>query len=180
MIHGNLVSLKPFTREMFNTYYQWRQDDEVMYWATGEPYMSSLISEEAFMKRYDTDVLESRQQESGMLGIFTETDDFIGEISYRDMDLVAGTAVIGIMIGNKDFWGKGYGTDAVRTMCQFLFDRFRLRRLQLDTWSGNERAIKSYLKIGFQIEGTLREAVLVKGVPTDQVVMGLLCSDLIS
>lgn len=178
MIHGKLVTLKPFTREMFNTYYHWRQDDEVMYWATGEPYMSSLISEETFMKRYDTDVLESRQQESAMLGIFTETDDFIGEISYRDMDLVSGTAVIGIMIGNKNFWGKGYGTDAVRTLCQFLFDRFRLRRIQLDTWDGNERAIKSYLKIGFQIEGTLREAVLVKGVPTDQVVMGLLRSEL--
>lgn len=58
------------------------------------------------------------------------------------MDLVAGTAVLGIMIGDKSYWGHGYGTDAVRTLCCFLFDRFRLRRSQLDTWAGNEWAIK--------------------------------------
>jgi len=151
-----------------------------MYWGTGEPYMSSIIPEDAFMKQYETIILEDHHRESGMMGIFTESDEFIGEVSYREMDLVARTAVLGIMIGDKNFWGRGYGTDAVRTMCHFLFQRFQLRRIQLDTWSGNERAIKSYLKVGFQVEGTLRQATLVKGIPTDQVVMGLLRSEFVS
>ncbi len=105
---------------------------------------------------------------------------FIGEVSYRDMDLVAGTAVLGIMIGDKSYWGQGYGTDAVRALCRFLFDRFRLRRIQLDTWAGNERAIKSYTKVGFQIEGRLRDAALVNGQPMDQIVMGLLRSEFVA
>lgn len=163
---------------MWRTYYHWRLDHEVMYWATGEPHNSSLVPEEAFMARFDHDVLTDRHRESGMLGICVESGEFIGEVSYRDMDLVAGTAVLGIMIGNKSYWGQGYGTDAVRTLCGFLFDRFRLRRIQLDTWAGNDRAIKSYAKVGFQIEGRLREAAIVNGQPMDQVVMGLLRSEI--
>lgn len=164
---------------MFHQYYVWRLDEEVMYWGVGDAYGSSMVPEDAFMKQYETVILEDNHRESGMFGIFTESDEFIGEVSYREMDVVSGTAVLGIMIGEKDFWGRGYGTDAVRTMCQFLFRRFRLRRIQLDTWSGNERAVKSYLKVGFRLEGTLREATMVNGIPTDQIVMGLLRTDFI-
>ena len=56
----------------------------------------------------------------------------------------------------------------------------RLRRIQLDTWAGNERAIKSYTKVGFQIEGRLRDAALVNGQPMDQIVMGLLRSEFVA
>lgn len=177
MIQGNKVRLEPLTRDMWRTYYHWRMDHEVMYWATGEAHQTSLVPEEAFMRRFDDAVLTDRHRESGILGIVTETDTFIGEVSYRDMDLVAGTAVLGIMIGEKAYWGQGYGTDAIRSLCRFLFDRFRLRRIQLDTWAGNERAIKSYANVGFQMEGRLREATLVNGQPQDQVVMGLLRSE---
>lgn len=180
LIQGKQVTLQPFTRDMWRTYYHWRLDHEVMYWATGEAHQTSLVPEEAFMGRFDPDILADRHQQSGILGIFTESGEFIGEVGYRDMDLVAGTAVLGIMIGDKSYWGKGYGTDAVRTLCRFLFDRFRLRRIQLDTWAGNERAIKSYAKVGFRIEGRLRDATLVNGQPMDQVVMGLLYSELVS
>lgn len=131
------------------------------------------------MQRFEQDVLMDHHREWTMLGIFTESDNFIGEVSYRDMDLALGTAVLGIMIGDKSHWGQGYGTDAVRTLCHFLFQRFRLRRIQLDTWEGNERAIKAYTKVGFRTEGTLREATLVNGQPTDQVIMGLLRSELV-
>lgn len=174
------MTLQPFTRDMWRTYYHWRMDHEVMYWATGEAHQASLVPEEAFMSRFDEAVLTDHHQESGILGIYTESSMFIGEVSYRDMDVVAGTAVLGIMIGDKSHWGQGYGTDAIRTLCRFLFDRFRLRRIQLDTWAGNERAIKSYAKVGFQIEGRLRDAALVNGQPMDQVVMGLLRSEFVA
>jgi len=177
MLHGKKVTLKPFTREMYSKYYQWCLDDEVMYYAFGEPYMYSVIPEEAFMQGYDSGVLGSKSNEGGMLGILTETDELIGEIDYREVDLLRGTAVLGIMIGEKQFWGKGYGTDAVRTMCHFLFQRFGLRRIQLDTWYGHERAVQAYTKVGFQIEGRLRKAGIVRGVPTDQIIMGLLRED---
>ena len=151
-----------------------------MYWATREAHQSILAPEEAFMRGVDQAILTDRHQEPGILGIIAESGLFIGEVSYRDMDVVAGTAVLGIMIGDKSYWGQGYGTDAVRTLCRFLFDRFRVRRIQLDTWAGNERAIKSYAKVGFQIEGRLRDAALVNGQPMDQVVMGFLRSEFVA
>lgn len=147
---------------------------------TGEAHQTSLVPKDAFMGRFDEAILTDRHQDSGTLGIVTESGVFIGEVSCRDMDLVAGTAVVGIMIGDKSYWGHGYGTDAVRTLCRFLFDRFRLRRIQLDTWAGNKRAIKSYAKVRFQIEGRLREVALVNGQPMGQVVMGLLRSEFVA
>ena len=62
----------------------------------------------------------------------------------------------------------------VRTLCKFLFQRFALSRIQLDTWDGNARTIRSYEKAGFQIEGRLRKATLVKGEPADMSNMGLI------
>lgn len=179
MIQGTRITLRPFTRDMWRTYYHWRLDPEVMFWATGESYASSLVPEEAFMAAFEQSILVDHHLVSGCLGIFTDDDDFIGEISYRDMDVVAGSAVLGILIGNKSYWGKGYGTDAVRTMCRFLFQRFGLRRIQLDTWPGNVRALKAYAKVGFQVEGRLREALRVNGQPMDQMILGLLRHELL-
>jgi len=173
------VTLQPFTRDMWRTYDHWRLDHEVMYWATGEAHQFSRVPEEAFMIGFDQAILTDRHQESGILGIFTESGVFIGAVSCRDRDIVAGSAVLSIMIGDKSYWGQGFGTDAVRTLGRFLFDRFRLHRIQLDTWAGNERALESYAKVGFQFEGRLREAALVNGQPIDQVVMGLVRSEFV-
>lgn len=81
------------------------------------------------------------------------------------------------MIGEKEFWGLGYGSDAMRTICTFLFDRYRLRRIQLDIWSGNKRAIRCYSSLGLKVEGVLRQAILVLGEPTDKIIMGLLLEE---
>lgn len=177
MIAGNLVQLKPISRDQFRKVYEWQVDPEVSYYVYGEPY-ACTAPEEAFMQSYDPMYLENNPRENAVFGIFVnEDDEFIGTVDYRDVDLVVGSAVIGATIGNKQYWGRGLGTDAVRTLCTFLFQRFALSRIQLDTWDGNTRAIRSYEKVGFQIEGRLRKATLVKGEPADVIIMGLLRQD---
>jgi RimJ/RimL family protein N-acetyltransferase len=135
---------------------------DVLYWATGEPYESIMVPEEVFMRFYDTWIVAD-DVKTGMLGIFTDQDEFIGITDYREMDIRSQSAILGIMIGDKRHWGQDYGTDAVRVMCRFLFRRFGLNRIQLDTWDGNERAVHVFMKAGFQIEGRLRQAEQVRG-----------------
>lgn len=112
-----------------------------------------------------------------MMPIYTLDGELIGTADYRDVDPVKRSCTVGITIGKKEYWGQGYGTDAMKVLVRFLFERLNLRRIQLDTWGGNGRAIRSYEKCGFVIEGRLRENEYVRGEYFDTVIMGLLRDD---
>ncbi|MHB8245107.1 MAG: GNAT family N-acetyltransferase [Acidimicrobiales bacterium] len=78
---------------------------------------------------------------------------------HPDVDTVVRSATAGITIGEKDLRGQGYGLEALGLLIGHLFGRLNLRRIQLDTWSGNERAIGAFRRLGFQVEARLRDAV---------------------
>jgi RimJ/RimL family protein N-acetyltransferase len=85
-----------------------------------------------------------------------------------------GNASFGISIGEKSEWSKGYGTDALRTICDFGFGQLRLERVELDVYDDNHRAKRSYGKAGFVGEGVLRHAHYSGGRHHDVVRMSLL------
>jgi RimJ/RimL family protein N-acetyltransferase len=87
------------------------------------------------------------------------------------------TAVLGIWLA-RPWWGEGYGTDAVRTLCRFGFDHMNLHRITLEVNADNAKAIRAYEKVGFAEEGRLREAGFVHGERMDTLVMGLLAFEL--
>ena len=72
---------------------------------------------------------------------------------------------------------KGYGTDTLHALLRFLFLKMNLNRVQLDTWSGNTRAIRAYEKCGFVLEGRLRQNEYIDGQYHDTILMGLLRED---
>lgn len=78
-----------------------------------------------------------------------ETDEHIGNCMYYDYDEFHGQAELGIMIGRREYWGKGYGSDAVRLLLQYMFENLHLKRVYLHTLKWNERAQKSFSKVGF-------------------------------
>ncbi len=83
-----------------------------------------------------------------------------------------GTAEIGIFIGNQQFREKGYGTDAMKVLIDFIFNQTNINRIQLSTYSFNERAYKTYLKCGFKEEGRLRQRIFRNGKYHDEILMG--------
>ena len=94
-----------------------------------------------------------------------ESDDWIpiGNISFMDIHQFNRSAEIGIMIGEKQFWDKGFGTEAMRRMCQYGFEELNLHRICLRVFEGNDRGKRAYQKVGFVYEGTMREARYHRG-----------------
>lgn len=87
-------------------------------------------------------------------------------------------AVLGIFIGDRSCWGRGYGTDATRTLCRFGFEMMNLHRIELEVIDGNDRARAIYERLGFVHEGTRRDAIFKAGRYRDIHTMGLLEGEL--
>jgi RimJ/RimL family protein N-acetyltransferase len=83
-------------------------------------------------------------------------------------------AWLGISIGERDYWSKGYGTDIMRLALQYAFFELNLRRVSLGLHAYNERALKTYQKVGFKLEGRSRGEGFRDGVRFDTLWMGIL------
>ena len=79
----------------------------------------------------------------------------IGNCTYYGINEANGEAELGIMIGNRDYWDKGYGADAVATLLSYIFRRTNLKRIYLKTLDSNHRAQKCFQKCGFTPYGHL-------------------------
>lgn len=102
------------------------------------------------------------------------TDRLIGLTTFSSLDADNGTVLFHITIGERDAWGQGFGTETAELMLQHAFERLGLHRVGLSVFAFNERAIRSYEKAGFHIEGRLREAIQRDGRYWDEVQMGAL------
>lgn len=171
---GKRVELKPIQREHLQKIVEWRNDPEVSYWAMGSNPLYEFTSAEEAEKSFSYHVENTSKLDAYTFAIYSDNDEFIGTVDYRDVDRIKRSCTIGISIGEKNYWGKGYGSDAIMVLVDYIFKRLNLRRIQLDTWSGNERAIKSFQKCGFEIEGKLRENEYINGKYFDTILMALI------
>lgn len=112
------------------------------------------------------------------LVIETLEGEVIGECSLRGLNDRNRGADMGIWIA-RPFWGRGLGTDAVRTLCRFGFRHMNLQRIELGVYETNPGARRAYEKVGFKAEGILRRAQFVGGRYVDEVLMGLLAEELV-
>lgn len=167
MIRGERVHLRAIERTDIPTFLRWFNDAEVTQYLS----MYLPMSETAEMRWY-----ERQLDDSSNLVLCIETLDgiHIGNIGLHDIDTRARLAELGITIGEKAYWGQGYGRDAIRTLCRFAFHEMNLHRIYLRVISYNDRARRCYLAAGFTPEGTLREAHYSRGTYHDMHVLGLL------
>jgi RimJ/RimL family protein N-acetyltransferase len=119
-----------------------------------------------------------RSEDSATFVVETREGEAIGACDLRHLNLRNRVANLGIWIG-KPYWDRGYGTDAVRTLCRFGFRHMNLQRVELQVYADNLRGRRAYEKVGFKLEGTLRRAQFVVGRYVDTHVMGLLAEELV-
>ena len=105
------------------------------------------------------------------------TGRLIGTCAFSQLDGDNGSALFHITIGEKDAWGHGYGTEATGLMLEHAFEHLGLHRVALSVFAFNERAIRSYRKVGFVVEGRSRDAIWRDGRYWDELQMSILEDD---
>jgi RimJ/RimL family protein N-acetyltransferase len=103
----------------------------------------------------------------------------IGTIQLYDFNEMDQSCKLGIRIGDRDYWGKGYGKDAIKTLLRYAFYELDIFRVSLKLYEYNERASKCYLKCGFKYEGRTRKSAFIDGTFYDEILMGALKSEFI-
>jgi RimJ/RimL family protein N-acetyltransferase len=99
---------------------------------------------------------------------------YIGGCGINNIDWKNSVAVVGILIGDKNYWGQGYGTDAMKVLIKFIFNQMNIHKIKLHVYSFNTRAIKCYEKCGFKTEGILRKEIFRDGEYYDEHIMSIL------
>ncbi len=121
----------------------------------------------------------ARARDPGPLAIETlDTGEAVGVCSLEEVDARSRAADLGIWIA-EGHWGRGLGTDAVRTLCRFGFREMNLQRIALSVYEINPRGKRTYEKVGFKEEGRRRRAEFVDGRYCDVIEMGLLAEELV-
>lgn len=172
IIASGLVFLRPFEAADAEMYRRWRADAEPMAlagWHEREPLSLAQV------ERRIAGLTEGQGKEMyAFVLCLVDGDRAIGEVLLFDLDHANGRAQVGIFIGEPDEWGKGYGTDAVRAIVDFGFAELRLERIWLNVSTENPRAQRSYEKVGFVREATLRHDRWEGGRYTSGHVMSIL------
>jgi RimJ/RimL family protein N-acetyltransferase len=170
LIQGERVYLRPIERADSELDHRWRMDRDVAELAS----IAVPLSHAQIEKRLQRVAESAGEDNYGFVICLLADERPIGEAMLFDLDRLNGNAELGIFIGEKDLWGKGYGTDAVNALVDFGFGTLRLERIWLNVWTENARARRAYEKAGFVHEGTLRHDRYERGQYTDGHVMAIL------
>ena len=109
--------------------------------------------------------------------ILDNANNHIGWTDLKNFDHLNKHAELGITIGDKNYWGKGYGLAAMNEMLKYGFNQLHLNKIWLRVEIDNENAIKSYKRIGYIEEGILRQDRLRNGEFVDRLRMSILKSE---
>ena len=109
--------------------------------------------------------------------VLNDGDRHIGNCGFNEIEHADRKGVFGILIGEKDAWDQGYGTEATRLILDYGFRTLGLHRIGLEVYGNNPRAQAAYARAGFSLEGTQRESYYYDGRYLDTHVMGILESE---
>jgi RimJ/RimL family protein N-acetyltransferase len=149
-------------------------------WDRDSEYLRQLDSDPQWPNRAKKikEAIEKEQTEDPntiAFSVRTLADDrLIGFVAFDGIDWRHGDTFVAIGMGEPAYRGNGYGTDAMRVMLRYGFMALNLQRIQLNVFSYNERAIKSYLKAGFSVDGRQRGMLRRDGQRWDFVYMSVL------
>ncbi len=171
VIYGEHIRLRAVEREDVKKFFEWVNDPEVTHGLTLYLPMS-MSDEEKWFER-----ASNRDPNTKPLAIDVRDDDgwrLIGNCTFFDIDTIARSGELGIMIGDKSVWNKGFGTETMRLLLRHGFETLNLNRIMLKVHADNPRAVRAYEKAGFKMEGSLRQAVFKQGTYEDVHIMSVL------
>ncbi|MBN2076069.1 MAG: GNAT family N-acetyltransferase [Dehalococcoidales bacterium] len=163
--------LKPVKRSDLDYFMVWANDPEVMQYTGGYLPMTEMAGE-----KYIEDIAKKSNTEVEFIieAVNEDTRRSIGSIALSKINHNDHCATFAITIGEKDYWNKGYGTDAARLIIRYGFEQLNLHRISSFVFSFNERSIRMHFRAGFIEEGRRKESIYINGDYHDSVMFGLL------
>jgi RimJ/RimL family protein N-acetyltransferase len=167
---GPRVALRPLgIADVTDTYLRWMTDPEVTQFLESRFRSVTRESLAAFVSEME------QNADSVMLAIVERDGDrHVGNIKIGPIDRPHEVADIGLLIGEKACWGRGYATEAIGLAVRYAFDRLRLRRLTAGAYANNLGSIRAFEKVGFRREGVRRQHYRCGDRYVDGVLLGLL------
>jgi len=172
MLKGKGILLRPVRRSDISYFLKWFNDPEVIQYLSMYLPMTEMAEE-----KYIEELGTTRAETVAPFVIeIIEGDSAkpIGTIGLNRINNKDHNAMFGIAIGEKDYWSKGYGTEATLLLIDYGFEQLNLHRISSFAFSFNERSIRLHKRVGFKEEGRQREAVFKNGKYHDHVVFGIL------
>ncbi len=152
--------------------------DEIMKWINDPEVKQNLLMRYPISRNQEEKWIENAMDETDprnkAFAIETKDGVYLGGIGLHRIDWEDRNAEVGIVIGKKEYWNKGYGTDAMVAILNFAFNQMNLHRVYLRVFEFNRRAIRSYQRCGFKKEGVLRDDRFSNGKYHDTIIMGIL------
>ena len=166
---GQKVRLVPLDRERhLENYLRWMNDPEVTRWLGGERGPVTRVAQEAWF-----DAHEKPDSAEVTFALETLEGVHIGTSSLMEIDRRNGRAVCGTLIGDRNAWGKGYGTDAARVRSRYAFEALGLRMLTSQVFAPNEASLRMLKRVGFVEYGRLPASTWIRGEYVDDVLLTL-------
>ncbi len=167
-LHGQQVVLRPLGPEHADDF--WR--------SLSDPEVRRLTGTHTEFRRHDIDTwLANRSEQHDRLDLAIHRRDdgqYIGELALNELDPTNESAGVRIALTSTAIAGKGYGSDAMRTILAHAFDTVRIHRIHLDVYAFNTHAIRTYERLGFTHEGRARDALNWDGIRHDALLMSML------
>lgn len=167
---GEKLYLRPLEKaDATDEYLAWLHNPEVTRWLETGRFATTLDQLRAYLGRFD-----GGTHHLGFAIIDRATGLHVGNATLNNINWVHRTADTGLMIGRKEFWGKGYAFEAWSLVIEYAFERLNLRKVIAGVIPENEASWNVLRRLGFQVEGTLRAHVWAAGAYRDSVRLGML------
>lgn len=169
MLIGKQINLRELKLSDWEKTLQWRNDPQIKAMAMMHPYPVTEFLEREW---YD-DLLKIKSNKVIYFAIVDKDDIPVGYIFLNNINLLHKTCYLGIVIGNTEQRGKGYGTEALKLISKYAFETLNLNKITVEVVSENIQALNVYEKCGFVNEGTMKQQFFVNGIFSDVFIMSL-------
>ena len=170
-LRGRKVILRPLDKETdLEACQRWINDPEV------RQYLKRFLPTS---KQTESEWLDSLGKKTDDIVLAIETLDgkFIGTMGLHKIDWKDRTAITGALIGDKTYWGKGYGTDAKMVLLDYAFNQLGLRKICSSVLAFNKRSLRYNLHCGYKVEGIQKKQIFRDGKYRDKLLLAVFQED---
>lgn len=166
---SNRIYLRALELEDYKISVRWRNDDEIWSMLGGRKYFVS----EAYEQKWVNDAIVN-SKDIRLAVCERSNNRYIGNVYLTDINYINRSAESHVLIGEREFWGKGLATEAYILLLEYAFKELNLNRVEAFVLENNVASIKMHEKVGYKKEGVLRQRVYKNGLYQNQIILSLL------